>query len=54
MQELEKDEPKSGHFIYSKRARDTILENSSTKDYSKTGDSVQNTGNRSGDYGNPG
>ena len=43
LQELEKDEPKSGHFIYSKRARDTILENSSTKDYSKIKVTVSKT-----------
>ena len=43
-------------FACSKGARDTILENSSTKDYPKAGINVQNTGivNRSGDYGNAG
>ena len=39
-----------------KWVRDTILESSGAKDYSKTGDNFQNTGivNISGDYGNAG
>ena len=55
-QELGKIDPRSGNFICSKGIRDTILENSSAKDYSKTGNNFQNTGNvnRSGDYGNAG
>ena len=54
--ELGKIDPRSGNFICSKGVCDIILETSSTKDYSKTGGNVQNTGivNRSGDYGNAG
>ena len=48
--------PRSWNYICSKEVDDTILENSSAKDYSKTEDSVQNTGivNRSGSYENSG
>ena len=56
MKKLGKIDSSSGNFICSKRLRDTIIESSSAKNYSKTGDSVQNTGfvNRSEDYGNAG
>ena len=55
-QELGKTDPRSGNFISSKEVRNIFLESSSAKDYSKTGENVQNTGivNRSGDYGNAG
>ena len=55
-QEPGKIDPRSGHFICSKRVRDTILEGSSAKGSSRTGDNAQNTGivNRSEDYGNDG
>ena len=51
-----KIDPRSGNFICSKGIRDTILESSSAKDYSKIGDNAQNTGivNRPGDYRNAG
>ena len=51
-QELGKIDPRSGNWICRKGVRDTILESSSTNNYSKTSDCVQNTGivNRSGDY----
>ena len=51
-----KIDPRSGNFICSKGIRDTILESSSAKDYSKIGDNAQNTGivNRSEDYRNAG
>ena len=39
-QKLRKTDPRSGNFIYGKGVRDTILENSSAKDYSKTGGNV--------------
>ena len=55
-QELGKVNPRSGNFICSKGVHDTIFEGSSAKDYSRTGDSVQDTEivNRSGDYGSAG
>ena len=55
-QEPGKIDPRPGHFICSKRVRDTILEGSSAKGSSRTGDNAQNTGivNRSEDYGNDG
>ena len=45
--------PRSGNFICGKVVRESILESFSAKDYSKTGDSIQNTGIAigSGDYG---
>ena len=43
-QELGKADPRSGITICRKRVHDTILESYSAKDYSKTGDSFQNTG----------
>ena len=51
-QELGKIDLRSGNFIHSKGVRDTILENSSAKDYCKTGGNVQNTEiiKRSRDY----
>ena len=53
---IDSPKPRSGNFICSKGVRDTILESSSAKDYSKIGDSIQNAGivNRSGDYGHAG
>ena len=47
-----KNWPRSGNFIFSKGVHDTILNSSSTNDYSTTCDNVQNTEilNRSGDY----
>ena len=39
-QKLRKTDPRSGNFICGKGVRDTILENSSAKDYSKTGGNV--------------
>ena len=55
-QELGKIDLRSGNFIHSKGVRDTILENSSAKDYCKTGGNVQNTEiiKRSRDYWNAG
>ena len=55
-QELGKVNPSSGNLICIKVVHDTILEDSSAKDYSQTDDSVQDTDivNRSGDYGNAG
>ena len=51
--ELGNIDPRSEHFICSTRVRDTILEIPSAKDYSKTGENVQNTEtvNIFGDYG---
>ena len=51
--ELGKIDPRLENFICSKRVRDTILEIPSAKDYSKTGENVQNTEtvNIFGDYG---
>ena len=53
-QELEKIDPRSINFIYSKSVRVSTLESFSAKGYSN--DTVQNTGivNRSRDYGNAG
>ena len=55
-QELRIIDPISGHFTCSKGVRDTILESSSAKKYSKTGDNVKSTEiiNKSKDYGNTG
>ena len=43
-QEPGKIDPRSGHFICSKRVRDTILEGSSAKGSSRTGDNAQKSG----------
>ena len=43
-QKLGKIDPRSGNFVCSKGVRDTILESSSAKEHSKTGENVQNTG----------
>ena len=55
-QELANIDPRLENFIYSKGVHNTILESSSAKEHSKTGDNVQTTGtvNKSGDYGNAG
>ena len=39
-QKLRKTDPRSGNFICGKGVSDTILENSSAKDYSKTDGNV--------------
>ena len=53
---LKQNRKSTDQEICSKGIRDTILESSCTKDYSKTGDNIQKTGivNRLGDYGNSG
>ena len=55
-QELGKVDLRSGNFICCKGVHNTILESSSAKNYSKTGDIIQNTGlvDGSRDYENAG